>query len=279
MDSQPTTSLNWRNWPHMTDTEKPENSHEHANLTDSLDLSKFESKLYTSKPTKEKLLFEKVLAAAIAADRRGFFVEKQTVIDQDGELDEDKVELVWSTTKFQKALESRGIKTVANPNLTLRQETFLQAYLNPLNLKPPQALAKQMKIGLAELDGWMRDKHFAGAFSAKSEDNLKKYLPIADQALGQLVQSGDMKAITFLNQLTGRFDPNARANLDVPSLLMHVQDIILRHVRDPITKRNIARELVALAQGHSPITAIPEPVDDAILPSETTIEIIPTNEG
>jgi hypothetical protein len=136
-----------------------------------------------------------------------------------------------------------------------------------------------MKIGLAELDGWMRDKHFAGAFSAKSEDNLKKYIPIADQALGQLVQSGDMKAITFLNQLTGRFDPNARANLDVPALLMHVQDIILRHVRDPITKRNIARELVALAQGHSPLAVIPEPVEDGILPSETTIEITPTNEG
>jgi hypothetical protein len=151
--------------------------------------------------------------------------------------------------------------------------------LNPLNLKTPQALAKQMKISLAELDGWMRDKHFAGAFSSKSEDNLKKYIPIADQALGQLVQAGDMKAITFLNQLTGRFDPNARANLHVPSLLMNVQDIILRHVRDPITKRNIARELVALAQGHSPLAVIPEPVEDGILPSETTIEIITTSEG
>jgi hypothetical protein len=128
-----------------------------------LDMSKFETKLYSSKPTKEQALFEKVLAAAMAADRRGFFVEMQTVIDQDPDLDADKVELVWSTTKFQKALEARGIKTVANPNLTLRQETFLQAYLNPLNLKPPQALAKQMKISLAELDGWMRDKHFAGA--------------------------------------------------------------------------------------------------------------------
>jgi hypothetical protein len=212
----------------------------------------------------------------VAADRRGFFVETQTVIDQDQRLDEDKVELVWSTTKFQKALESRGIKTVANPNLTLRQETFLQAYLNPLNLKPPQVLAKQMKISLSELDGWMRDKHFAGAFSAKSEDNLKKYLPIADQALGQLVQSGDMKAITFLNQLTGRFDPNARANLDVPALLMQVQDIILRHVRDPITKRNIARELVALATGNSPATVVPEPQPDDILTVETVIDITET---
>jgi len=244
-----------------------------SDFTDSMDLSKFESKLYTSKPTKEQALFEQVLAAAVAADRRGFFVEAQTVIDQDGRLTEDQIELVWSTTKFQKALESRGIKTVANPNLTLRQETFLQAYLNPMNLKPPQVLAKQMKINIAELDGWMRDKHFASAFSAKSEDNLKKYLPIADQALGQLVQSGDMKAITFLNQLTGRFDPNARANLDVPALLMQVQDIILRHVRDPITKRNIARELVALATGNSPATVVPEPVSDAILTSETVIDI------
>jgi hypothetical protein len=156
----------------------------------------------------------------------------------------------------------------------LRQETFLQAYLNPLNLKPPQIIAKQLKISIAELDGWMREKHFAGAMSEKSEENLKKYIPIADQALGQLVQQGDMKAITFINQLTGRFDPNARQSLDVPSLMMQIQDIVLRNVRDPIAKRNIARELIALAQGHSPLTAVKEPNSD-IMEAETVIEITP----
>jgi hypothetical protein len=243
------------------------------NLSDNLDLSKFETKLYSSKPTKEQKLFEKVLAAAIAADRQGLFLETQVVLDQDGELTKEQVELVWPTSKFQRALEDRGIKTTKNPNLTLRQEMFLQAYLNPLNLLTPQVLAKRMKIGLAELDGWMRQKEFAGAFAAKSEANLSKYLPMADQALGQLVQSGDMKAITFLNQLTGRFDPNARANLDVPGLLMQVQDIILRHVLDPAVKRNIARELIALANGHSQFAALPEPVSDTIEVEATTITI------
>jgi hypothetical protein len=171
-----------------------------------------------------------------------------------------------------KSLDNRGIKTTKDPNLTLRQETLLQAYLNPMNLKPIQVIAKQMKIPITEIDGWMRDKHFAGAMSSKSEENLKKYIPIADQALGQLVQSGDMKAITFLNQLTGRFDPNARASLDVPALMMQIQDIVLRNVRDPIAKRNIARELIALAQGHSPLSAVSEPIGDTI-ETETAIEI------
>jgi hypothetical protein len=96
---------------------------------------------------------------------------------------------------------------------------------------------------------------------------------MADAALGQMVQQGDMKAITFLNQLTGRFDPNAKANLDVPALLMQVQDIILRHVLDPIVKRNIARELIALAQGQSPIGVISEPTP----PAPATISIETTN--
>lgn len=239
-----------------------------------LDLDKFETRLESSKPTKERELFEKVLAAAVAADRRGFFVEPQTVLDQDETLVKEQVELVWGSTKFQKSLEDRGIKTTKNPNLSLRQETFLQAYLNPLNLKPPQIIAKQLKISLTELDGWMREKHFADAMSAKSEENLKKYIPIADQALGQLIQQGDMKAITFVNQLTGRFDPNARQSLDVPALMMQIQDIVLRNVRDPIAKRNIARELIALAQGHSPLTAVREPNDD-IMEAETVIEITP----
>ena len=239
-----------------------------------LDLDKFETRLESSKPTKERELFEKVLAAAVAADRRGFFVEPQTVLDQDETLDDEQVKLVWGSTKFQKSLEDRGIKTTKNPNLSLRQETFLQAYLNPLNLKPPQIIAKQLKISLTELDGWMREKHFADAMSAKSEENLKKYIPIADQALGQLIQQGDMKAITFVNQLTGRFDPNARQSLDVPALMMQIQDIVLRNVRDPIAKRNIARELIALAQGHSPLTAVHEPNSD-IMEAETVIEITP----
>jgi hypothetical protein len=116
----------------------------------------------------------------------------------------------------------------------------------------------------------MRQKEFGNAFATKAEENLKKFIPMADQALGQLVQNGDMKAITFVNQLTGRYDPNARVNLDVPSLLMQVQDIILRHVKDPIMKRNIARELIALANGQSHLSTIPEP-DDATIEVEATI--------
>ncbi len=238
-----------------------------------LDLSKFESKLESTKQTKEQVLFERVLAAAIAADRRGFFVEPQTVMDQDQALTRDEVELVWQTSKFQRSLQDRGIATTKNPNLTLRQETFLQTYLNPMNLKPPQIIAKQLKISIPELDGWMRQKHFAEAMSAKSEENLRKFLPMADQALGQLVQQGDMKAITFVNQMTGRFDPNARQSVDVVALLLAVQDIVLKHVRDPITKRNIARELMAMAQGQHSSTVIPEPMPDAIMANETTIEI------
>ncbi len=238
-----------------------------------LDLSKFESKLESTKQTKEQVLFERVLAAAVAADRRGFFVEPQTVMDQDQGITREEVELVWQTSKFQRSLQDRGIATTKNPNLTLRQETFLQTYLNPMNLKPPQIIAKQLKISIPELDGWMRQKHFAEAMSAKSEENLRKFLPMADQALGQLVQQGDMKAITFVNQMTGRFDPNARQSVDVVALLLAVQDIVLKHVRDPITKRNIARELMAMAQGQHSSTVIPEPMPDAIMSNETTIEI------
>jgi|TARA_R110000796_G_scaffold29853_1_gene80157 hypothetical protein len=243
-------------------------------MTDDLDRDKFDTRISSRKASKEQLLYEKVLAAAVAADRRGFFVEPQTVMDQDETLTRDQLDIVWGSTKLQKSLTDRGIRTTSDPNLSLRQETFLQAYLNPLNLKPPQTIAKQLKITVTELDGWMRDKHFGAAMSAKSEENLKKYIPLADQALGQLVQQGDMKAITFINQLTGRFDPNARQSLDVPALMMQIQDIVLRNVRDPIVKRNIARELIALAQGHSPLTSIPEPNGDTI-DLETVIEIQP----
>ena len=243
-------------------------------MTEDLDLSKFDLPADSPKPTKEQKLFEKVLAAAIAADRQGLFLEMQTILDQDSELTEKQVELVWPTPKFQKSLETRGIASTKNPNLTLRQETFLQAYLNPMNLKTPQVLAKQMKISLLELDGWMRQKEFAKAMSAKAQENLEKYIPMADQALGQLVQQGDMKAITFLNQLTGRFDPNKAGSIDIVSVMMQVQDVILRHVRDPEVKRNIARELIAIANGQSPHAALPEPVS-ATIETETEIIVVP----
>jgi hypothetical protein len=82
-----------------------------------------------------------------------------------------------------------------------------------------------------------------------------------------------MKAITFVNQLTGRYDPNAKSNLDIVSFLISVQEIIQKHVRDPITKRNVGRELMALAQGQNGAGTIPEPMPDAIMDSETTIDI------
>jgi hypothetical protein len=242
-------------------------------INEELDLAKFDIPAESPKPTKEQKLFEKVLTASIAADRQGLFLEMQVILDQDEGLTKEQVETIWPTPKFQKALETRGIASTKNPNLTLRQETFLQAYLNPLNLKTPQVLAKQMKITLIELDGWIRQKQFAKAMSSKSKDNLEKYLPMADQALGQLVQAGDMKAITFLNQLTGRFDANKAGSIDIFSVMMQVQDVILRHVREPEIKRNIARELIALANGQSPLAALPEPVSDTIEVEAETIVI------
>ena len=230
-----------------------------------LDVSLFETRQLSRKERAEQALFERVLAAAVAADRQGLFCELSVIRDQDASLSKAEVELVWGSSKFQRALLDRGIRTTQNPNLTLRQETFLQAYLSPLNLKTPQVLAKQMKIGLAELDGWLRQKEFASAMSVKAGENLRSYLPMADQALGQLVQQGDMKAITFLNQLTGRFDANAKSALDVPALLLQVQDIIMKHVREPEVKRNIARELIALASGQSPLAVVVEPVYDTIV--------------
>lgn len=236
------------------------------------DVSKFESRLASERKTREQALFERVLAAAISADRQGLFLELQVVLDQDETLTKSDVELVWSTSKFRKALEDRGIRTTKNPNLTLAQEMLLQAYLSPLNLKPIQTIAKQLKIPTTQLDGWLRQKEFAAAMSAKSEENLKTYIPMADKALGDLVQQGDMKAIQFLNQLTGRFDPNAKQNIDLPAILMQVQDIILRHVTDGATKRNIARELIALATGQSHFAALPEPVSIEVETDVITIE-------
>ena len=114
--------------------------------------------------------------------------------------------------------------------------------------------------------------------SAKAQENLERYIPMADQALGQLVQQGDMKAITFLNQLTGRFDANKAGSIDIVSVMMQVQDVILRHVREPEVKRNIARELIAIANGQSPMAAIPEPASDTIN-VEADIIVVPDEQG
>jgi hypothetical protein len=86
-----------------------------------------------------------------------------------------------------------------------------------------------------------------------------------------------MKAITFLNQLTGRFDASKQNSIDIVSVMMKVQDVILRHVRDPEVKRNIARELIAIANGQSPLAALPEPVSDTI-EVEAEIIVVPNEE-
>jgi DNA replicative helicase MCM subunit Mcm2 (Cdc46/Mcm family) len=84
-----------------------------------------------------------------------------------------------------------------------------------------------------------------------------------------------MKAITFVNQLTGRFDPNAKQNIDIQAILMSIQDIIARHVREPEVKRNIAREIIALANGQSPMSTLQEPTQPSVESKAETITVIP----
>ncbi len=69
----------------------------------------------------------------------------------------------------------------------------------------------------------------------------------AHLALVDRVRSGDVSAIKYFNELTGRYLPQRSNNVDVGLVLMRVVEILQKHISDPELQEVIGQDLMQLA--------------------------------
>ena len=169
---------------------------------------------------------------------------------------------------LDRGISLRGLKLEINPDplwkqqmLTEEQLTVANVLLDITDTRSAKKKLQDLGISTAKYQSFLKDPTYQDYVRTRAENMLGDNQHEAHIALIDRVRSGDMSAIKYFNEITGRYVPSrGESNINVSLILMQMLEIIQRHVRDLGTQELIAQEFLALSEPTRMIQAAVEPV-------------------
>lgn len=150
------------------------------------------------------------------------------------------------TEEFKLNFEARGIPTIHANELTAEQITVINTMLSLSDTRSERKKLSDMGIQARTWEGWKRDPVVMEYMREVSERLLADAIPDAHLALVDKVRAGDMSALKFYYEMSGRYT-GQNNGVDPKALLGKVLDIISKHVTDPEVLQSIATDFMLLA--------------------------------
>ncbi|HET7713253.1 MAG TPA: hypothetical protein VFK94_02120 [Patescibacteria group bacterium] len=174
-------------------------------------------------------------------------------------LDRRFYQKAFRSKEFREALLARGVRlrgvTIGNDPfskmnaLTEEQLTVANVLLDRDDNRSRKKKLADLGVSSAQLNAWYRDPAFQNYLRERTEGALggQGYIE-ADLALLDSLRAGDMQAVKYFNEFTGRYRPGAsNDNVDVKQLLQLFIEVVQKHVAHPDTQLAIARDLMMIA--------------------------------
>lgn len=144
-------------------------------------------------------------------------------------------------SKFYKiCLDSRGIR-MREGNLSEKQIAAITVVSNIHDTRPNAAKLAGIGVTSEEYYGWQQDPKFKAELEARAEDLLGNLYPEAVQALGKQVKGGNINALKFYWEVSGRMDTPELVN--VKMMMQRVIEAVQKHVKDPEVLAAIGEEI------------------------------------
>lgn len=168
----------------------------------------------------------------------------------------------------QQALTERGInfkaiapdaemvKALGRSKLTPIQLIVANSMLDLVDTRPPKKKLADLNVSPYQYQSWMKDPEFSNYMKERSEGLLSDVSHEVMLALIDKAMSGDMKAVAYYHELTGRFIQTTSSNTgggaqhDLQQMIVRIIEIIVDEVDDPAVAASIANRLKGLVMGH-----------------------------
>lgn len=206
-------------------------------------------------PSREEIFFGRVVQAASDLQREGIAISPRNVWQMNPNLLEKHVAEVFATAAFAAALEERGIPLSPHPGLSPEQMACLLIYMDMTVPMTHLQKLKAAKVGEARFRGWMRQPEFARQMNQLGGDTLVDAIPVAKQRLAQLVDSGNLAAMTLMFEMTGVHD-RRKETFDINGMLMQVFSILDEEIMDVTILDKIASKIKSRLMDQAPVLKI-----------------------
>jgi hypothetical protein len=157
---------------------------------------------------------------------------------------------------FLASLDNRGIKLPradqSEHSLTNEQLAAIALMSNFRDPRSPSAKLRSIGVTWTKWHGWMRDKHFKEYLQDLCAVNFNDSMDVAQRGILSSVEKGNIDAVKFYLEVTGRYTPQSQELANVKLVLSKLLETIQIHVKDPNVLRSIASDFERVIQGGDP---------------------------
>lgn len=149
-----------------------------------------------------------------------------------------------SSKFYAECLRVRGITREAG-TLTDKQVAAVSLVTNFSDTRPTAAKLAAIGVTPEEYNGWLSNPTFKNELTVRADDILDNVYPEAQAALAKKVKSGDINALKFYYEITGRAQSPETVNMKLT--MVRLIEAVQKHVKDPKVLEAIANEINAVA--------------------------------
>lgn len=128
----------------------------------------------------------------------------------------------------------------SDTGLTAEQQGLLTILSNIADNRDLKRKLSHAGISWAKYQIWLKQPVFKSYHDKIIGESLKAAIPMAEQQLAAKMVAGDLTAIKYGFEVSGRHDPNGKKQVDAQQLLAILLEVIEEEVKDPEILRSIA---------------------------------------
>jgi hypothetical protein len=154
-------------------------------------------------------------------------------------------------------------------SLTATQLLVANSLLDLTDTRTNKKKLQDLGVATSTYATWLKDPVFKAYMHRRAEQMIGDNQHEVDTALLDKVRSGDLKAIAYYNEYTGRFvQQKSGTNVDVSQLIVKIIEIIDEEIDDPATLNRVSLRLKGMIAARNTANALMGGDADAIVVPE-----------
>lgn len=130
------------------------------------------------------------------------------------------------TAEFRSGMAERGIEVDSSAQeLTQEQLACISVLTDYTDRRGLTAKLRALGISSSKYRGWLKQRPFNDAIRKLAAKGLDEAIPMAETALAEKAANGDINALKFLFEVSGRYNPAQQQAIDAQELIAIMVDV------------------------------------------------------
>lgn len=126
------------------------------------------------------------------------------------------------------------VKLMQKADLDTVKRTAISYILDYHDKRPIRVKLKDLGVTTSQYNDWLKEERFHTLLKRELDARFKNVDIDAQLGLSRLVLDGDLNAIKYYYEFTGKYRPSTETNVNITVVLAKLMDVLVRHLDSEI---------------------------------------------